>query len=51
MAKGEKVPLAPAPKPYPCELALGNAVEVINEAVKGAEGGGDMKRGGGGDVA
>lgn len=50
MPKGENELVLADARPYPCELALGNVVELVSEVGKGAEGGGEMNRGGGGDV-
>jgi len=50
MLKGEKELALPAAIPNPWELALGNAVELARDVTNGADGGGEMKRGGGGDI-
>lgn len=56
MPKGENVVLLLPPpppvlvSPYACGLARGNAVGPASDAEKEPVGGGEIKRGGGGDV-
>jgi len=49
MPKGENEVEPPSASPYPCGWTLGNAVVLDKEAANDA-GGGETKRGGGGDV-
>ena len=49
MPKGEKK--LPAARPNPCELALGKAVDELDNAVEnGGDAGGDERKRGGGDI-
>lgn len=50
MPKGENMLLLPGATPKPCELTRGNVPFGLVKPGNAAEGGGETKRGGGGEV-